>query len=106
MGILVKRRDRDQATVRAVLRLRREGRTVLAPSHLRCLGAVLALDRETGLGVRFRDVAARLGVQEHAVQQWLERLRDAGLVTWEKGLNGTLRPRVAFLTPRELGLGG
>lgn len=62
-------------------------------SLTRVLLAVLALQAD-GLHLSVRSVAARAGLTVQPTHQQLQRLRDVGLVAWEPGRAGTLRPLV------------
>lgn len=65
----------------------------VGPTATRVLLALLAEWEEHGR-VTVRTVAARAGRSVQVTHKWLGVLRDAGLVAWEPGVGGTLRPLV------------
>jgi predicted ArsR family transcriptional regulator len=77
------------------------GETVLSGACLRVLLAVCQECDATGRGATIRGVMVRLGVTENAIGQQLPKLRDAGLVEWEDGRAGTLRPRCTIALWRD-----
>ena len=62
------------------------GPEVLGDTSARVLGAVLAGARSV------REVQARVGHSTSTVHRHLQLLERAGLVSWEPGRHGTLRP--------------
>ncbi len=67
----------------------------IAPSLVHVLLAVVKL-AETQPTVQIPDVCRECGISAKSVVHYrLEALRDLGLVTWEPGRAGTLRPMVA-----------
>lgn len=77
--------------------LRKAGIVVVGPSDTRCLLALLALAAGGKTPTAAKSVAARLRVCEQAAFQALGRLRDLGLVTWERGRYRTIRPAVRLV---------
>ena len=70
------------------------GRTVSETCKMRVLVAVCRVHAATGRAT-LREVAAVAGYDSAmTVQYALRDLRDRGLVTWERGRHGTLRPLV------------
>ena len=70
----------------------------IPPSHLKVLAAILEA-HAAARSPSFREILARLGWSRaslNAVQQAVNRLADAGLVTWDHGLKRTLRPTCRF----------
>jgi Mn-dependent DtxR family transcriptional regulator len=63
------------------------------PGQTRVLVEVIRLHEESGY-VTVRAVAAACGISTMGAHHRLRRLRDAGLVGWEDGRIGTLRPLV------------
>jgi DNA-binding transcriptional ArsR family regulator len=80
--------------------MRRGGATVLPPSCLRLLLAVCEL-ADAGGTVTLRRLQRRLGLSPNGVLVALLPLRDAGLVEWEDGRAGTLRPRCTIALWRD-----
>lgn len=71
----------------------------LTPECTRVLLAVLLVHSETG-AANVRAVAERLGSACSTTFHHLTTLRRHGLVTWEVGRSGTLRPLVALHATR------
>lgn len=68
----------------------------LATGSTRVLMALLARHDDTGRAT-VRDLAEDMGWSPSTVHSCLLRLRAEGLVTWEEGQAGTLRPTAAFV---------
>lgn len=70
-------------------------------SRWKILGLVLARHAE-GRPVTLRWLAREVGQALNNVKGHLVRLRRAGLVTWDEGYGGTLRPTCRVLTAEQL----
>lgn len=74
----------------------------IKPACLRVLGAVLALPRP----VTVMGIIQHLGFRsKNAIKQHLDRLREAGLVTWDDGKHGTLRATCRVCTCTVIAMG-
>lgn len=65
---------------------------VLGPAQFRMLGLVFQLTSEFGRCPRLGEIGRAYGCGKKNVELVLRRLRRAGLVTWEDGCCGTIRP--------------
>ncbi len=72
--------------------MRKGGAEVLPPSCLRMLLAICELT-DAGQPVTLHRLFRRLGISPNGVHRPLAQLRDAGLVEWEDGRQGTIRPK-------------
>jgi DNA-binding MarR family transcriptional regulator len=71
----------------------------LTPTQLRVLACVLAGARSV------RQVARRAGLSMRAAVRVARRLRAGGLVAWDDGRLGTLRPACRWIPAARLGRG-
>jgi hypothetical protein len=79
---------------------RDKGQEALAPYVTRVMFAVLDL-REKGIPVTHRAILRNLGMPEDRcglTMEALNQLRQAGLVTWDKEKNGTIRPLCRYIS--------
>ena len=69
----------------------------LSPSATRVLGLILA-NSHHGRPTTYREIMILMDwASPNAVREQVKKLRDAGLVTWEPGKCGTIRPTVRFV---------
>jgi len=67
------------------------GTSFVKPTEAACLAAVVRTFAVNGR-CTVEDVATMLGVSKSTAHICLTRLRDSGMVDWNRNLKGTLRP--------------
>lgn len=72
------------------------GAVRLPPALVATMNALLIVHARDGRAT-VRSVAAARGVTVGPIYEQLSRLRDLGLVAWEDGVGGSLRPAVEVL---------